>query len=64
MNSDFLKFGSIIIVDLLSIIQTLTSDYLPIQERTQTATFILTPNIEQFFPKMRSDIKESCWITC
>ena len=55
MNLDFSKIGSTLI-DLLSIIQKLTAYYSPIQERTQTITFKLTPKIEQCFPKMLSDI--------
>ena len=55
MNLDFSKIGSTLI-DLVSIIQKLTAYYSPIQERTQTITFKLTPKIEQSFPKMLSDI--------
>ena len=55
MNSDFSKIGCTLI-DLLSIFQKLTAYYSLIQERTQTITFKLTPKIEQFFPKMLSDI--------
>ena len=55
MNSNFSKIGSTLI-DLLSIIQKLTAYYSSVQERTQTITFIFTPKIEQFFPKMLSDI--------
>ena len=55
MNSDFSKIGSTLI-DLLSIIQKLTAYYSPIQERTQMMTLKLTLKIEQFFPKMLSNI--------
>ena len=48
--------NSFSLMDLLSIIQKRTAYYSPIQERTQTITFILTPKIELFVQKMLSDI--------